>query len=324
LEAKAMSYARVTGLRSVELGVVDLNRSADFYAQVWGLQDVGSDGDTVYLRGTGPEHHVLTLRQRPKASLLGVHFAAPNREAVAQLHARAKAYGANVLGEPAALPAEAGGGFGFAFRTPEGQPLSISAEVEQHPDVVRDRSKPTKLTHVVLNSARIGEEMNFFIDLLGFRLSDSTQMMEFIRCCSDHHSIALARGNGPSLNHMAYEMQNIDGLMRGAGRLKQNGFDIEWGVGRHGPGDNVFSYFIEPNGFVTEYTTEVEQVDEATYVANTAEYWAAFPMRPCRWGLATQPSNRVRAAMAGKLAAGEEPADENLRCEQVMARKLGR
>src|SRR5919108_1594681 len=163
LEAKAMSYARVTGLRSVELGVVDPNRSAEFYAQVWGLQEVGSDGDTVYLRGTGAEHHVLTLRQRPKASLLGVHFAAPNREAVAQLHARAKAYGANVLGEPAALPGEAGGGFGFAFRTPEGQPLTISADVEQHPDVVRDRSKPTKLTHVVLNSARIGEEMNFFM-----------------------------------------------------------------------------------------------------------------------------------------------------------------
>jgi catechol-2,3-dioxygenase len=319
-----MSYARVTGLRSVELGVVDLNRSADFYSQVWGLQEVTGDGDTIYLRATGPEHHVLILRQRPKASLLGVHFAAPNRDAVDQLHARAKAYGADVQNAPAALTRTAGGGYGFAFRTPEGQPLSISADVAQHPDFVRDRSKPTKLTHVVLNSARISDEINFFMDLLGFRLSDSTHMMEFIRCCSDHHSIALARGNGPSLNHMAYEMQNIDGLMRGSGRLKQNGFNIEWGVGRHGPGDNVFSYFIEPNGFVTEYTTEVEQVDEATYVPNTPEYWAAFPMRPCRWGMAMQPSNRVKFAMSGKLAAGEEPDDENLRCEEVMARKLGR
>ncbi len=122
---------------------------------------------------------------------------------------------------------------------------------------------------------------------------------------------------------MAYEMHNIDGLMRGAGRLKQHGFNIEWGVGRHGPGDNVFSYFIEPNGFVAEYTTEVEQVDEAIYVANTPEYWAAYPMRPCRWGMATQPSNRVRFAMSGKLAAGEQPEDETLRCDDVIARKLG-
>jgi catechol 2,3-dioxygenase-like lactoylglutathione lyase family enzyme len=319
-----MSYARVTGLRSVELGVTDLNRSADFYSQIWGLQEVGAQGDTIYLRANGPEHHVLTLRQRPKASLLGVHFAAPNREAVDQLHNRAKAYGADVQRDPVALPHEAGGGYGFAFRTPEGQPLSISADVEQHADRVRDRSKPNKLTHVVLNSARIGDEINFFMDLLGFRLSDSTHMMEFIRCCSDHHSVALARGNGPSLNHMAYEMQNIDGLMRGSGRLKQNGFNVEWGVGRHGPGDNVFSYFIEPNGFVAEYTTEVEQVDEATYVPNTPEYWAAFPSRPCRWGMAMQPSNRVKFAMSGRLAAGEELNDETLRCEEVMARKLGR
>ena len=67
---------------------------------------------------------------------------------------------------------------------------------------------------------------------------------------------------------MAYEVDNMDGLMRGAGRMKNHGFKVEWGVGRHGPGDNVFAYFVEPNGFVVEYTTEVQQVDEATYKAH--------------------------------------------------------
>ena len=82
-------------------------------------------------------------------------------------------------------------------------------------------------------------------------------MMDFVRCSADHHSIAMARGNGPALNHMAYEVASIDGLMRGAGRMKKHGFNVEWGVGRHGPGDNVFGYFVEPNGFVVEYTAEV-------------------------------------------------------------------
>src|SRR5204862_2418260 len=138
-------------------------------------------------------------------------------------------------------------------------------------------------------------------DCLGFKLTDSSYMMEFLRCSSDHHSVAIFRNNGPSLNHIAYEVPDIDGLMRGAGRLKQNGFNVEWGVGRHGPGDNVFSYFIEPNGLVVEYTTEIQQIDEAEYVPQTPEYWAAFPMRPDRWGMATAASNRLRAAMAGKL-----------------------
>src|SRR6266498_5137429 len=99
-----MPNARITGLRSIELGVPDLNRSSDFYQKVWGLQEVVSDGDTIHLRGTGSEHHVVTLRQRPKAALLGVHFSASDRHAVTELHAKAKSYGVEGVGEPADLP----------------------------------------------------------------------------------------------------------------------------------------------------------------------------------------------------------------------------
>ena len=148
--------------------------------------------------------------------------------------------------------------------------MSISSEIVQHPDVVLDRSRPTKISHVVLNSARTDDQVPFFIDVLGFKLADSSHMMEFLRCSADHHSMAIFRNNGPSLNHVAYELPNIDGLMRGTGRLKHNGFEIEWGVGRHGPGNNVFSYFIEPNGFVAEYTTELDQLDDATHVPQDA------------------------------------------------------
>jgi len=317
-----MPNARVIGLRSVELGVPDLDKSAEFYRNVWGLEDVISAADTVHLRGTGSEHHVLTLRQRPKASFLGVHFAAANHAAVNQLHAQAKSYGASVDGAPAALSRSEGGGYGFSMRSPEGQPIFVSSDVDRLAEGRQDRSRPTKLTHVVLNASRTDDERAFFIDALGFRLSDSTDMMEFVRCTSDHHSLALVRTEGPSLNHMAYEMPNVDGLMRGAGRMKQAGFNVEWGVGRHGPGNNVFTYFVEPNGFVTEYTTEVEQVDEATYLPHDAEYWRNFPGRPCRWNMAGHPSNRLKVAMAGGLINADPDGDQ--RCEDVMAKTLGR
>jgi len=99
-----MTSARVTGLRSVELGVPDLEKSADFYRDVWGLEHVLATGDTIHMRGTGAEHHVLTLRQRPKASFLGVHFAAADHAAVNRLHAQAKAHGASVGELVAAMP----------------------------------------------------------------------------------------------------------------------------------------------------------------------------------------------------------------------------
>jgi catechol 2,3-dioxygenase len=316
-----MINARVTGLRSVELGVPDLDKAAAFYRNVWGLEDVVSTADTLHLRGTGAEHHVLTLRQRPKATFLGVHFAAASHEAVNKLHDQVKAHGATITSAPGALPREEGGGYGFAMTSPEGQPVFISSDVTRLDVGRQDHSRPKKLTHVVLNSSQTDAELAFFIDALGFRHSDSTDMMEFVRCTSDHHSLALVRTEGPSINHMAYEMTDIDGLMRGAGRMKQNGFNVEWGLGRHGPGNNVFTYFVEPNGFVTEYTTDVEQVDEATYTKHDAEYWRTFPGRPCRWGMAGHPSNRLKVAMAAGLI-GE--ADGDARCEDVMAKTLAR
>jgi catechol 2,3-dioxygenase-like lactoylglutathione lyase family enzyme len=194
---------------------------------------------------------VLTIRERAKPAPLGAHFAAPDRAAVDALCAKAKGY---VTANSAPLPASAGGGYGFRFKTPDGLPMSISCDLVQHPDAVLDRSRPTKISHVVLNGAHTEDKVPFFADVLGFKLSDSTHLMEFLRCSADHHSLAIFRNNGPSLNHVAYEPPNIDGLMRGTGRVKTNGFEIAWGIGRHGPGNNVFSHFIEPNGFVASST----------------------------------------------------------------------
>jgi len=313
-----MAQATVTGLRSVELAVFDLKKSAEFYRQVWGLESIAAEGDTIHFRATGHEHHVVTLRERPRAALLAVHFEAKDRATVDALYAQAKAMGANVKTAPVQLEKSAGGGYGFHLSTPEGHPLCISSDIAGHADAASDTTRPTKLTHVVLNSADVEKQTAFFLDVLGFKWSDSTRMMDFIRCCSDHHSVAFARGTGPSLNHMAYEMANIDGLMRGAGRLKKNGFEIAWGVGRHGPGNNVFSYFVEPNGFVAEYTAEVQQVDD-TYVPHGAKWWDDLNYWPDWWNMAGPPSPQARHAMSGKLL-----QENNERCEQVMARALGR
>jgi len=310
--------ARVTGVRSVELGVRDINDSIKFYGDVWGLEVASNEGDTFHLRGTGTEHHVVSLRQTGKPTLLGVHFAANDRTAVDVLHGKAKGYGVDVVAQAAPLAKAAGGGYGFRFKTPDGLPMSISCDVDKHDGVVVDRSRPTKVSHVVLNSAATDDQVPFFIDALGFKLSDSSHMMEFLRCSADHHAIAIFRNKGPTLNHVAFEMPNIDGLMLGVGRVKQKGIDIEWGIGRHGPGNNVFSYFVEPNGFVTEYTTEVEQIDEATHVPQGPDFWQKVAPRTNNWGNAGPPGNRMRAAMSGALYVGEGE-----RCEDVIGRKLG-
>jgi catechol 2,3-dioxygenase-like lactoylglutathione lyase family enzyme len=274
-----MNHIRVNGLRGVELAVFDLKQTADFYCNSWGLEEVATDGGAMYLRGTGAEHHVLTVHERPRAGLVAINFSADDRRAVDGLHARAVGMGVEVIAAPHVLPAIAGGGYGFSLRSPEGQALNISCDVEGHAVTVTDRSRPDKLSHVVLNVEDIERQERFFCDVLGFRLTDSTARMNFIRCSSYHHSIALARAQGAGLNH-------------------------------------IFSYFIEPNGFVTEYTTEVDTVDESTHVVGTPDYWAGLMNGPDRWGLA-EPSKALREAMSGKFT-----EERNLLCEDVISRKL--
>ena len=62
-----MINGRVTGVRSIELGVRDLHQSAEFYTKIWALEEVASEGDSIHFRATGGEHHVLTIRRAAQA-----------------------------------------------------------------------------------------------------------------------------------------------------------------------------------------------------------------------------------------------------------------
>jgi catechol 2,3-dioxygenase len=102
-------------------------------------------------------------------------------------------------------------------------------------------------------------------------------------------------GLGDALNHIAFLMPDLESVMRGGGRMKDAGHAIEWGPGRHGPGDNAFNYFIGPFGEVIEYTAEVEQVG-ADHVARGPADWQWPPGRVDQWGISPPPSARLKEA----------------------------
>ena len=80
--------------------------------------------------------------------------------------------------------------------------------------------------------------------------------------------------------------------MRGAGRMRDDGRAIEWGPGRHGPGNNVFCYFLGPEDMPVELTAEMQQID-ASHRAKTPEQWT-LAARPAR-SLGHQSRRRARA-----------------------------
>src|SRR5699024_1437327 len=119
----------------------------------------------------------------------------------------------------------------------------------------RKQVDPLKLNHVVLNTPDIDHIVEFYTNVLGFKVSDwSEHQMAFLRCNKRHHSIAFNQASYSSVNHIAYEVDGIDELMRGLTKVTKSGNEIMWGPGRHGPGNNVFCYFKDPVGFVIEYT----------------------------------------------------------------------
>jgi len=299
-----MSDAWITGLTSIALEVTDLERSTRFYTEAWGMELVAADPGRRNFRCAAGAPVALSLREAAKARFVSLTLLARDAAAVAALHARvAREPGARVLAAPGVLAGEPGVGHGMVLEGPQGLRIVVAVATAQPPaQATADPSRPLCLTHVVLNSADMPQLSAFFTGVLGLRLSDRTDRMDFLRCGADHHTVALAHGGALSLNHAAFEMRDIDSLMYGAGRLLDHGYAVEWGLGRHGPGNNVFSYFVDPDGFAVEYTTEMEQVDEG-YETRLADFWSAFPRRPCRWGVARKPSERMVHAMAGAAQA---------------------
>ncbi len=312
-----MGQPHINGVRGVELDVRDLGASVGFYEKVWGLQETSREAGSSYLRATGLDHHALALHAAPRSGLRSINLAAADKAAVDALHEKAVGFGSKVQNAPHALKGVAGGGYGFSLETPDGVTVSVSADVAQHAERIDDKTRPNKFSHAVLRASDVESMDAFFIDLLGFKLSDKNGHIDFLRCSSDHHSIAIGHAKGPGLHHMAFELPNLDGLLYAVGRTKLAGYPIEWGVGRHaGPGDNIFCMFVEPNGFAAEMTTEMLQVDDATYPKRSVEYWKSVPIQPCAWGIATQRSEMLHKARSGKLV--EELND---RCENLAPRR---
>jgi catechol 2,3-dioxygenase len=276
--------AAVKGIRRVEMEVADVERAAAFYTRVWHLTEVERLDGSVYLRGTGRFHYILALHSaRGPVSFRRMVFDGGDRKMVDAIHAQVSA----LMGKLTA-PRELswpGGGYGFGFKDAEGRNVAVVCDVADHEDGADIVDRPRKIAHVNVNSADHKACTAFYSEALGFRLVDETVQLLFMHCDNaDHNSLVISKESRNTVNHVAFEMSDLDSVMRGAGRMKDNGYPIEWGIGRHGAGNNVFAYFAGPEEFPIELTGDVMQIGP-DYPYHGPEHWKWPPGRADQWGI---------------------------------------
>lgn len=286
--------AKVAGLHRLSLGVApaQLAEVGAFYRDVWGMRLVSQGDGRVLLQSRASSYADLCVEASDQTSgirSLGLRVA--REQDLAPLLAAAEKLGGRLLRAPYAS-AEFPGEFGAALSDSDGNRIELVVHDAPAPEVPayvagvgRHVTGPLRIGHVVLWTPQIAA-MEAFYAQLGLRVSDRTAMgMSFLRCNSDHHSLALAKhASKTGLQHVAFDVQSIDAVMYEKGRLNAAGHECLWGPGRHGPGHNVFSYYRDPAGNVIEFYGDMEQLP-GSGVPDEPVYWGP-EHRGDIWGIA--------------------------------------
>ena len=289
---------KIRDIRHVGLLTPAVAAQADFHLKGLGLQSVGEDRRPRYLRAASPEHHILSLHPADRRGLHHLAFSLDGREAVNAAATELERRGITLVAQPDDLD-EPGGGYGLRFLDPENRCIELSDGVAEHPnDCSNGKVSPRRLCHVGLNTARFKQIVEFYSGSLGFRVSDWIEnQMAFLRCERKHHVIVFNRAEYASVHHIAYMMTNVDDVMKGVANLRDRGQEPAWGPGRHGPGNNIFCYYMDPAGYVVEFSSDMEYIEDEAM--RKPAVWRLAPATADVWGTAGAPGHDVRNAMTG-------------------------
>jgi len=169
-------------------------------------------------------------------------------------------------------------GFEIAFRVSTRRKLDLPAELINSPGAKPGRAanviganeeaeaRPRTLSHIVYFVPDMDEMANFYIDRLGFVVTDKfTNTGPFLRpqANRDHHVLFMIQTPEymQGLEHLAFHMQGPTELMLAGSRMVKKGYESFWGPGRHKFGSNWFWYFNSPLGTHVEYDADMDLHD---------------------------------------------------------------
>jgi hypothetical protein len=307
------------------LQVPDLELQEKFLID-FGMKRVALTQDTLYMRGEGPQQYIHVSKLGEKKFLASAFYACSMEDLeklsktedfsdIEALTSPGGGYKTSAV-DPDGLGVEVV--FGIADREPEGDLNAIEVNVggvdtenfrriNQTKRFTKGRYPRIKrYGHYGLNSNDIEGALKWYHAHLGIIASDilkpggeeAPTFGIFARLDrgakpADHHCIfwlpAAMQSNGiAGLNHVSYEMVDIDDVFMGHEVLEKRGYELEWGIGRHYSGSQIFDYWRSPFQQTHEHQTDGDVFDNTVppqIIDVTQEGDPANPeMGPSQWG----------------------------------------
>ena len=192
----------------------------------------------------------------------------------------------------------------LSFRDPGGTPAEIflgprMAEGPLSSKCVGSRfvADDLGLGHLVISTPNRDAIRDFYIDVLGFGLSDHIQVnlsgypvdVAFLHVNPRHHSLAMGGPMPKKIHHFLIQVESLDDLGLALDRTIDFGLHVVQGLGRH-PNDRMVSFYAEtPSGFQFEYGWGGKEIE-------VGDWQPTVYHQISEWGHRFQPRRKPKVA----------------------------
>ncbi|WP_159912633.1 VOC family protein [Pantoea sp. 18069] len=241
-------------LHSIHLTSPDPLAMAQFYSRTYGMQMQALENG-FRCRGPGRELRVSTGAAH---QLHHAHFALSTPAAWHAFQARVASLPQH------AVPANCCDGQAMALRDPDGNLVVFSApQADAH--ALEAPLPPATLQHFALRTPNMPVMLAFYTEQLGLVLSDAVRDPQghlracFLRSDALHHALALFFAPEACFDHQSFEAPDWNSMKTWGDHMAAQRVPIVWGLGRHGPGNDVFFMVRDPDGNLAEISSEIEE-----------------------------------------------------------------
>lgn len=251
---------------------------AEFYQHAFGYQATAAGEE---FRCEAGERSLL-LRPGPANQLLEAHFAFPDPATLQAYHATLRRSGIGHRPDPARGAIE-------VVDPDQRKVRFMLAPAKAGADETEASAlPPARLQHYALRTPEVESLMRFYVEGLGFVVSDLVHDEQgqlaavFLRTDAEHHCLALFRSSTRQLDHFACETRDWHALRDWADHVASQSVVLVWGVGRHGPGNDTFFMVKDPDGNLAEISSDLEICSEDRPVSQWPHHMSTLNL----WGVA--------------------------------------